>query len=285
MRDIVEEFNSVQLAQTFQALKVEEDDVAQDILKLEFPEEKLPRTTVRTLSDIHAGNILTVRFLRVPRRAFNTSSAECVKSLSLPSKIRPDFQFLPDRYETTFADVLLTTSADRTLKLTSLETGEVEDIFDHHKAAVLCVAPHPIEPRLVATSSMDGTATIVDLVKREVIQTFKHAKFVNRVVFSPDGKWLATASYDKTIALYSLFPSLAPSPTEDLDEGLEQDPLDLPCPLRWELRRNFECGGNPEGLVFGPLAKGEENWLAYTERCVFKTSSSRRAMLTVFFRV
>lgn len=180
--------------------------------------------------------------------------------------------------------MLLTTSADRTLKLTSLETGEVEDIFDHHKAAVLCIAPHPTEPRLVATSSMDGTATIVDLVKREVIQTFKHAKFVNRVVFSPDGKWLATASYDKTIALYSLVPSLVPSPTEDSDEGLEQDLLDLPCPLRWELKRNFECGGNPEGLVFGPLAKDEENWLAYTERCVLSSLILRDdTMLTAFF--
>jgi hypothetical protein len=40
----------------------------------------------------------------------------------------------------------------------------------------------------------------------------------------------------------------------------------LPCPLRWVLRRNFECSGNPEGLVFGPLDADEEAWLAYTER-------------------
>lgn len=117
------------------------------------------------------------------------------------------------------------------------------------------------------TSVTGNRAKILDIVKGEVLQTFKHAKFVVRVAFSPDGRWLATASYDRTIALYSLDPAsvpAAPEATED-DEPAE-DPLDLSCPLRWILRRNFECSGNPEGLVFGPKATGEEAWLAYTER-------------------
>jgi WD40 repeat protein len=53
--------------------------------------------------------------------------------------------------------VLVTTAADKTLKLTSLATGEVEDIFEPHQAAIICVAPHPTEPRLLLTGSMDGT--------------------------------------------------------------------------------------------------------------------------------
>lgn len=111
-------------------------------------------------------------------------------------------------------------------------------------------------------------AKILDVVKGEVLQTFKHAKFVVRVAFSSDGCWLATASYDRTIALYSLDPSTAPitSSAAADDDELVEDPLDLPCPLRWVLRRNFECSGNPEGLVFGPQMAGKEAWLAYTER-------------------
>lgn len=130
--------------------------------------------------------------------------------------------------------------------------------------------PHARRADHVASPPLAGSAKILDLVKGEVVQTFKHAKFVVRVAFSPDGKWLATASYDRTIALYSLDPATGPAPPGGADDDeLAEDPLDVACPLRWELRRNFECVGNPEGLVFGPQLDGEEDWLAYTERCVF----------------
>lgn len=76
LRDLVEEYNSERLSASLRSLVVEQDDVAQDVLKQDFPEEQLPRAAVKTLGDIHAGNVLTVRTHRVPRRTFNTSTAE-----------------------------------------------------------------------------------------------------------------------------------------------------------------------------------------------------------------
>lgn len=35
---------------------------------------------------------------------------------------------------------------------------KVEAIFSHHKAAILSVAAHPTQPRLLLTGSMDGTS-------------------------------------------------------------------------------------------------------------------------------
>lgn len=78
LRSLVEEHNADQMVRSLRALVVKENDIAEDVLKLELPEESVPKAAIRTLGSIHSGNVLTVRSHTVPRRAFNTSTAECV---------------------------------------------------------------------------------------------------------------------------------------------------------------------------------------------------------------
>lgn len=156
-------------------------------------------------------------------------------------------------------------------------------------------AIHPTQPRYIITSSMDSTyvpnpplgtflipsytlrgaassAILTDLITRQPLQTFHHAKFVVRCAFSQDGRWLATASYDRTIILYEDsqwdYPSSAAPPAgeqeeeEDaLDEGddpvLAEDPT-----LRYQERHRITLEHNPESIVFDARSR----YLLYTTR-------------------
>lgn len=86
--------------------------------------------------------------------------------------------------------------------------------YRHHQAPVLSIDFHPILAHLMLTTSMDGTSVFVDtsfeadfgedLEKSGIHQVFKdHQKYVVRGLFSPvDGKYIATASYDRTVCIY-----------------------------------------------------------------------------------
>lgn len=118
-------------------------------------------------------------------------------------------------------------------------------------------------------SSLPLSLTVFDLA-RQVVKT----------VFSSTGKWLATASYDRTIKLYSLVPPAPrlPSVLDDPEE-LDEDPLGKDVEDRWELRKVVETKSNPEGLVFSPTEGegGEEAWLAFTTRCIPASYASLRS--------
>ncbi|KAL7413766.1 WD40-repeat-containing domain protein [Mrakia frigida] len=246
LREVVEEYNVEKLRSAMLLLKVDQGGGQEEaILKREVKEEDLPKKVVKTLGDVHLANILTVTSHDVPIRTFDTSTA------SYTSRLQPS---------------LLTTASDKSLKITDLHSGEAEAIFNHHKAAILSVATHPTQPRLIVTASMDSTAKLLDLVTRKVLQTFSHQKFVVKAVFSSTGKWLATASYDRTIKLYSLVPP-APRVVSYLDDPDEpnEDPLGKDVEDRWELRKVIETKSNPEGLVFGPTDE-DGAWLAFTTR-------------------
>lgn len=114
------------------------------------------------------------------------------------------------------------------------------------------------------------SAILTDLITLTPLQTLRHAKFVVRCAFSPDGRWLATASYDRTIVLYedtqwdyrSRREVVAEEDEEDaLDEGddvaLARDPS-----LRYEERHKILLDQNPESIVFDAGSR----YLLYTTR-------------------
>ncbi|CED82079.1 G protein beta subunit-like protein [Phaffia rhodozyma] len=247
LRDLVEEYNHARLNEIFQKMKVEKDEEEEAVLNRTVKDQELPSKVEKTFGSIHAGNILSVSVHDVPRRSFNTTTA---------------------RYETILHPSLLTTSSDKTLKITSLSTGEVKDILEPHKAAILSVAVHPQCGRLIGTGSMDGSAKIIDLITQKTLQTFQNQKFVVRVLFSPTGNYFATASYDHTLKVYRLrtplplAPNLGPSNDEDEEEDISELESD------YELVKILEVKSNPEGLVFGPPTEetGEAAWLAFTTR-------------------
>jgi hypothetical protein len=102
------------------------------------------------------------------------------------------------------------------------------------------------------------------LVTQQTLQTFPHAKFVVRSAFSPDGRWLATASYDRTIVLYSATgPDHAPGEEEEDALDATDDPRLARDPaLRYAPRHRIVLEHNPEAIVFD--ARGR--YLLYTTR-------------------
>jgi WD40 repeat protein len=115
-------------------------------------------------------------------------------------------------------------------------------IYQHHQAPVLSIDFHPRLPHLMLTTSMDGTAVIVDTQADDdnaVVQRFKdHQRYVVRGVFSPGpGRFFATASYDRTLCIYKDNTS-----SEDDDDKASYDLVAKRGPYV----------GNVETLVFSP---------------------------------
>ncbi|GAA5806201.1 WD40-repeat-containing domain protein [Helicostylum pulchrum] len=111
---------------------------------------------------------------------------------------------------------LATSSIDKTVKISTMlsSSGISQRSYRHHQAPVLSIDFHPLLPHLMLTTSMDSTSVLVDtsfeadfgedLEKSGIHQVLKdHQKYVVRGVFSPvDGKYIATASYDRTVCIY-----------------------------------------------------------------------------------
>ncbi|OCF34194.1 hypothetical protein I316_04144 [Kwoniella heveanensis BCC8398] len=198
----------------------------------------------RNIEGVSAMNLLTVGEAKLPKRVFDTSTASYVASY--PSSI-------------------ITTSVDKTLKIIDYHTGEVDRILEPHKAAVLSFAIHPLNPRYLLTGSMDGTTVLTDLITNEPLQTFRSQKFVVRVAFSADGRYMATASYDHHIVLYHAVGPATPEPLSEDDIPLDEsdDPLLASEPmLRYEEVHRVKVDSNPESIIFHP----QSTYLMYTVR-------------------
>ena len=117
---------------------------------------------------------------------------------------------------------------------------------------------------------IDSSTVLTDLITLSSLQTFKSLKFVVRVAFSPDGRYFATASYDRTIVIYeATSPALAhdtsshsgPSGRVQVDEDDDMaeiiDPLDdanlaMDANLRYTEVHRLTFDSNPEAILFTP---------------------------------
>ncbi|CAG8741814.1 13237_t:CDS:2, partial [Gigaspora rosea] len=106
-------------------------------------------------------------------------------------------------YESIQIPMIITGSADKSIKFTSLLTGDIYNVCDVHKGGVLAIDFHPIYTTMMLSASMDGSVMLINASTMEVKQIFKdHNKYVVRAKFSPDGSMLFTASYDHTLNIY-----------------------------------------------------------------------------------
>ena len=99
--------------------------------------------------------------------------------------------------------IIVTASADETLRLWSVETGEeIFDPFTKHTRPILWAAFSPNGEKVVSASA-DNNVIVWDKITGEIIRFLEgHTDSVTLAVFSPDGRTILTASLDGTIRLW-----------------------------------------------------------------------------------
>jgi WD40 repeat protein len=97
---------------------------------------------------------------------------------------------------------LISSSWDKTAKLWDLATGSVVRTFSH--GARLATARFSKDGNHVLTGCADGSINIWDAVSGELLRTVRgHTAWVSTIVFSPDGRLIASGSErDKTIKFW-----------------------------------------------------------------------------------
>ena len=73
-----------------------------------------------------------------------------------------------------------------------------------HEGAVSSVAFSPVNPALLASAGGHNTVKVWNLRNNTVKILKGHTDVVNSVTFSPDGKWLVSASEDATIKVWDI---------------------------------------------------------------------------------
>jgi len=110
-------------------------------------------------------------------------------------------------------DLIATGSTDRTVIISNWKTGEkVTTIYGAHIAPILALDWHPTVEGRLALGSLDNSASVVELhgltgpkesVTYDILAQLKvHKKHVVRIKWSPDGKHVASASYDHSVKVF-----------------------------------------------------------------------------------
>ncbi|KAJ3443273.1 hypothetical protein M0812_09107 [Anaeramoeba flamelloides] len=168
---------SCELKKIMNSLNTEKEEDEEDKIKRSFNEKfefnnllekKYPKKVSKTFSSIHPTNILTV-------------------------SISPNKKFIA------------TGSTDKTLKITSLENGEIVHTFSNVFDSSILTCCYDKTGDFLVCSTMGGLLYILNLRTKKLIQKFKkHSKYVISVDWSKDGNWIASASYDNSLCLYQL---------------------------------------------------------------------------------
>jgi WD40 repeat protein/DNA-binding SARP family transcriptional activator len=100
--------------------------------------------------------------------------------------------------------LLASASADQTVRLWDVATGQVRHILRGHEQEINAIAFSP-DGRLLASCSSDQTVRLWDVRDGCLLETLTgHTAWVKTVVFSPDGTTLASGSADHTVRLWDV---------------------------------------------------------------------------------
>jgi COMPASS component SWD3 len=250
LTELVNEYVMGQLGSNFDKLSLKrhiDDDISIS------GTDNYPQYLYETLSQIHTSNILTVR-----------------------THLLPLTDFIDNDYVPSQVPTLVTGSADKTVRITSLLTGDTIGIFSHHNGGVLCIDFHPQYPNLMLTASLDGSAALIDVVKNDKVQTFKdlHNKPIVRAKFSNDGGLFITTSYDHTL---NIFEMVSPAtPISPITPASPRSPSSAsPTGIRYRKLKTMKFPTALEGVAFLPdgqtlvVSMRENNYLHYIDLNTF----------------
>jgi WD40 repeat protein/serine/threonine protein kinase len=186
--------------------------------------------------------------------------------------------------------------------ISSLETGNLLDKSLLPSGALNCWAFSP-DGSSVALGADDRSAKIFNLKTFELERDFRHNRWVNSVEFSPDRKFLLTASADGAARIWSLQPLSSESARLELSGSFPPDPLKDPeqfpashlpgpipvrCESNWwsfvdltqlkEVQRltNAESHGSYRKIVVGNLGRSWADMSLKRESGTFPSSLIRR---------
>jgi COMPASS component SWD3 len=98
---------------------------------------------------------------------------------------------------------ILVGSTDKSIVILLKESKEVLGRI-YQKSPILSVAINP-NVMVAVSTSMDGTGILFNLNNPQVLQTLTgHTKYVHKALFSDNGEFLITCSFDKTVQFYKL---------------------------------------------------------------------------------
>jgi serine/threonine protein kinase len=102
------------------------------------------------------------------------------------------------------SQILASGSADKTIKVWNLETGEEIYTLNKHSGTVFSVAIS-LDAQFLASGSADGTIKVWDLdTGEEIYSITEHSDAIYSVAISPDGKFLVSGSNDTTVRVWNL---------------------------------------------------------------------------------
>ncbi len=117
-------------------------------------------------------------------------------------------------------------SRDRTVKIWSLATGQLQFTLTGHRDRVTCIAYNPkwatSDPgrsHILASGSADGSIHLWQADTGELLQDFPaHSGAIHALAIGPDGKTLISCSWDRTLKIWTL--PTAPDNYPELRETL-----------------------------------------------------------------
>ncbi|MDX1952589.1 MAG: protein kinase [Verrucomicrobiota bacterium] len=99
---------------------------------------------------------------------------------------------------------IVTSCADRLIRIFDLQTGQVEKMIEGHTDSVRYAEFSP-GGKLLSTGGQDGTARIWDLATgKQIGPSFPHPSWVFSASFSPDEKYLVSASYENRAHVWDI---------------------------------------------------------------------------------
>ncbi|GAA6008029.1 hypothetical protein JCM11491_006583 [Sporobolomyces phaffii] len=253
--DLVEDYIARKVSQV--NLDDADSHLERSLNSLQLKSSPLPQK-VRTVIK-EATNVLNVRSGTLPMKQWDSASLEFKSQGSLASLERSIASLMPTSGFSSKTRCIFTTTVDRTLKIWSSPSRATSsriplELLESHSfpSPVLSFVQHSDErySQFVTCGTMEGSLNVLDLVTREkVVQLRDHNKYIVRVVWSRDGRFLATLGYDKLIHVYST--SITPA-TSDSDSPT----------ISLSLAHKLHPRTNPEAAVFLP----DSSHLVWTQR-------------------